>query len=493
MKVGWNKLRAVPAIRTGYDSRLPEQRGACSSLRKNTTSTDWKADTMSQDATSNESDSNKVVGVPAETFPDERRVALAPANVAVMKKAGVDVVIQTGAGTPAGYADDEYVAAGAELIADRGEIFERADIILQVRTAGANSEAGADDRGRLRAGQTLIGMCDPLLGAETMRDLADRNVTSYALELLPRITRAQSMDVLSSQASIAGYKAVLSAAAHLPRMCPMMMTAAGTIAPARFFVLGAGVAGLQAIATAKRLGAVVWSYDVRPAVKEEVLSLGAKFLEIELVKSGDNQSGGYAQEMDEEFYRRQRQAMMEVIQESDVIITTAAIPGRKAPVLVTAEMVEHMPNGSIIVDLAAETGGNCVLTRPREIIVKHGVTIDGTINVPTTVPYHSSQMYGRNLTTFLLHLLKDDASDGKSDDEILRETIVTHGGEIVNARVRDALGLPSLDTNSEDSTSENADAENADAETPESSNEVAADDAAESDDTKPADEVSSDS
>jgi len=448
---------------------------------------------MSQDATSNESDSNKVVGVPAETFPDERRVALAPANVAVMKKAGVDVVIQTGAGTPAGYADDEYVAAGAELIADRGEIFERADIILQVRTAGANSEAGADDRGRLRAGQTLIGMCDPLLGAETMRDLADRNVTSYALELLPRITRAQSMDVLSSQASIAGYKAVLSAAAHLPRMCPMMMTAAGTIAPARFFVLGAGVAGLQAIATAKRLGAVVWSYDVRPAVKEEVLSLGAKFLEIELVKSGDNQSGGYAQEMDEEFYRRQRQAMMEVIQESDVIITTAAIPGRKAPVLVTAEMVEHMPNGSIIVDLAAETGGNCVLTRPREIIVKHGVTIDGTINVPTTVPYHSSQMYGRNLTTFLLHLLKDDASDGKSDDEILRETIVTHGGEIVNARVRDALGLPSLDTNSEDSTSENADAENADAETPESSNEVAADDAAESDDTKPADEVSSDS
>ena len=431
---------------------------------------------MSQDAVLNESDSNKVVGVPAETFPDERRVALAPANVAVLKKADVDVIIQTGAGTPAGYADDEYVAAGAELVADRDEIFNRADIILQVRTAGANPDAGADDRGRFRAGQTLIGMCDPLLGAETMQDLAERNVTSYALELLPRITRAQSMDVLSSQASIAGYKAVLSAAAHLPRMCPMMMTAAGTIAPARIFVLGAGVAGLQAIATAKRLGAVVWSYDVRPAVKEEVLSLGAKFLEIELVKTGDNQSGGYAQEMDEEFYRRQRQAMMEVIQESDVIITTAAIPGRKAPVLVTEEMVEHMPNGSIIVDLAAETGGNCILTRPREVIVEHGVTIDGTINVPSTVPYHSSQMYGRNITTFLLHLLKDEASEGNSDDEIIRETIVTHGGEVVNARVRDALGLPSLDADAVVGSSDNADAE-----TPEPGSDVASDDAPETD------------
>ena len=236
----------------------------------------------------------------------------------------------------------------------------------------------------------------------------------------------------------------------------MMMTAAGTIAPARFFVLGAGVAGLQAIATAKRLGAVVWSYDVRPAVKEEVLSLGAKFLEIELVKTEDKKSGGYAEEMDEDFYRRQRQAMMSVIQESDVIITTAAIPGRKAPVLVTKEMVEHMPNGSIIIDLAAEFGGNCALTKPREITVQHGVTIDGTINVPATVPYHSSQMYGRNITTFLLHLLKDGKPDGKSDDEILRETLVTHGGEVVNARVREALGLPKLDDSSTDAPADDA-------------------------------------
>lgn len=461
--------------------------------------TDWKADTMSQDAPSSESSPNRIVGVPAETFPDERRVALAPANVAALQKAGVDVIIQAGAGTPAGYADDEYVAAGAKLIDDREQIFKQAEIILQVRTAGANSENGNDDGQLLREGQTLIGMCDPLLGAGVMQGLADRGVTSFALELLPRITRAQSMDVLSSQASIAGYKAVLAAAAQLPRMCPMMMTAAGTIAPARFFVLGAGVAGLQAIATAKRLGAVVWSYDVRPAVKEEVLSLGAKFLEIELVQSTDGKSGGYAEEMDEDFYRRQRQAMMSVIQESDVVITTAAIPGRKAPVLVTEEMVEHMPNRSIIVDLAAETGGNCALTKAREVIVEHGVTIDGTINIPSTVPYHSSQMYGRNITTFLLHLLKEEALDGSSDDEIVRETMVTYGGEVVNARVRSELGLPPLDNAEADQPSADPPSDapsRADQEsttTPDTEAVAEPGDALVSDDTTPADDASSES
>lgn len=406
---------------------------------------------MSQDDSSKDSTSIRVVGVPTETFPDERRVALAPPNVAVLKKAGVDVVIQSGAGISAGYADDEYAAAGAELTTDRDAIFQRSDIILQVRTAGANPAAGGDDRQRLRNGQTLIGMCDPLAGAQAMQEIAERGVTSFALELLPRITRAQSMDVLSSQASIAGYKAVLMAAAQLSRMCPMMMTAAGTIAPARFFILGAGVAGLQAIATARRLGAVVWSYDVRPAVKEEVLSLGAKFLEIDLVKTEDKQSGGYAEEMDEDFYRRQREGMMKIIQDSDVVITTAAIPGRKAPVLVTEEMVEHMPRGAIIVDLAAETGGNCALTKAGEKIDVHGVTIDGTINVPATVPYHSSQMYGRNVTTFLVHLLKEGALDGNQGDEIVQDTLVTRGGEVVNARVREALGLTPLETTSSDS------------------------------------------
>ncbi|NQV26232.1 MAG: NAD(P) transhydrogenase subunit alpha [Rhodopirellula sp.] len=399
---------------------------------------------MSQDASLSDKPTLTTVGVPAENFPDERRVALVPANVITLKKAGVSVLVQSGAGIPAGYSDDEYRSAGAELISNRDDVFAKADIVLQVRTAGANADAGKDDRHRLREGQTLIGMCDPLIGAEIMQDIAGRGVTSFAMELLPRITRAQNMDVLSSQASIAGYKAVLSAAAQLPKMCPMMMTAAGTIAPARFFVLGAGVAGLQAIATAKRLGAVVWSYDVRPAVKEEVLSLGAKFLEIDLVKSDDKQSGGYAKEMDEEFYRRQREAMMKVIQDSDVVITTAAIPGRKAPVLVTEEMVAAMPAGSIIIDLAAESGGNCALTQARQVIVEHGVTIDGTINVPTTVPYHSSQMYGKNLTTFLLHLIKEGTLDGAAGDEIVQDTMVTRGGAVVNDRVRKVLGLTLL-------------------------------------------------
>ncbi len=393
---------------------------------------------MSQDAPP------KIVGVPRESFPGERRVALVPANVAALKKAGFEVLVERAAGVRAGYRDEEYTSAGAELADSREVIFERADVVLQVRAAGANRHAGADDLGRIRRGQTLIAMCDPLAQAGIMQEIAGRGATTFALELVPRITRAQSMDVLSSQASIGGYKAVLAAAAQLPRMCPMMMTAAGTIAPARFFILGAGVAGLQAIATARRLGAVVWSYDVRPAVKEEVQSLGAKFLEIDLVESEDGQSGGYAKEMDEEFYRRQREAMTKLIAESDVVITTAAIPGRKAPVLVTEDMVREMPEGSVIIDMAAETGGNCEITEAGEITVKHGVTIDGTINIPATVPYHSSQTYSKNVVTFLLHLQKENALDADSDDEIVQGTLVTRGGEVVNGRVREILGLEPL-------------------------------------------------
>lgn len=409
---------------------------------------------MSQDAPP------KIVGVPRESFPGERRVALVPANVAALKKAGFEVLVERAAAVRAGYRDEEYTEAGAELADSRDVIFDRADIVLQVRAAGANRHAGADDLDRIRSGQTLIAMCDPLAQAGIMQDIAGRGATTFALELVPRITRAQSMDVLSSQASIGGYKAVLSAAAQLPRMCPMMMTAAGTIAPARFFILGAGVAGLQAIATARRLGAVVWAYDVRPAVKEEVQSLGAKFLEIELGKSEDGQSGGYAKEMDEEFYRKQREAMTNLIAESDVVITTAAIPGRKAPVLVTEDMVREMPEGSVIIDMAAETGGNCEITDAGEIVVKHGVTIDGTINIPASVPYHSSQTYSKNLVTFLLHLQSENALDEKSDDEIVQGTLVTRGGDVVNDRVREILGLealtapeaPALDADSSDAS-----------------------------------------
>ncbi|MDA0588170.1 MAG: Re/Si-specific NAD(P)(+) transhydrogenase subunit alpha [Planctomycetota bacterium] len=407
---------------------------------------------MTQDAP------RKIVGVARESFPGERRVALVPAQVAVLAKAGFDVLVERAAGTRAGYLDDEYARLGAELIDTREAVFQRADIVCQVRAAGANRHAGAEDFKLLRDGQTLIGMCDPLGQPEIMQNLAGRGVSIFALELLPRITRAQSMDVLSSMASVAGYKAVLTAATLLPRMFPMMMTAAGTITPGRVFVLGAGVAGLQAIATAKRLGAVVWSYDIRPAVKEEVLSLGAKFLELNLVKSGeDKQSGGYAQQMDEEFYRKQREAMTKQIADSDVIITTAAVPGRKAPILVTEEMVKGMPPGSVIVDIAAEQGGNCELTKANEVIVEHGVTIDGTINLPATVPYHTSQMYAKNVVTFLLHLQKENALDGESEDEIVRDTLVTRGGAVVNPRVREALGLtpPSAEASTKSSASEN--------------------------------------
>lgn len=384
----------------------------------------------------------KTVGVPRESFPGERRVALVPADVAALRKDGFNIVVERALGARAGYRDEDYSEAGAVLSDSRNAVFEQADIVVQVRAAGANRLAGADDLELLRNGQTLIGMTDPLGQPQIIQDVAKRGVSCFSLELLPRITRAQSMDVLSSQASIGGYKAVLAASAQLPKMCPMMMTAAGTIAPARFFILGAGVAGLQAIATARRLGAVVWSYDVRPAVKEEVLSLGAKFLEIELVKTEDKQSGGYAQAMDEEFYTKQREAMMKVISESDVVITTAAIPGKKAPVLVTEEMVKAMPPGSIIIDMAAESGGNCALTKAGEIIVEHGVTIDGTINLPATVPFHSSQTFSRNVTTFLKHLKSENALDEHSEDQIVVDTLVTRGGEVVNSRVRDVLGLP---------------------------------------------------
>ena len=416
-----------------------------------------------------------VVGVPRESFPGERRAALIPAQVSALAKAGFDVVVERATGVRAGYLDEEYSEHGATLLDTRENVFQRADIICQVRTGGANRHAGADDLNLLREGQTLIGMCDPLGCPEIMSDLAGRGVSVFSLELLPRITRAQSMDVLSSMASVAGYKAVLAAAAQLPRMFPMMMTAAGTITPGRVFVLGAGVAGLQAIATARRLGAVVWAYDIRPAVKEEVLSLGGKFLELELVKtSEDRQSGGYAQQMDEEFYRRQREAMTKQIAESDVIITTAAVPGRKAPVLVTAEMVTGMPPGSVIVDIAAEQGGNCELTQAGEVIIEHGVTIDGTINLPATVPFHTSQMYAKNIVTFLLHLQKEDALTGESDDEIVRDTLITRGGKIVNVRVQEALGsgspvgedVPSRSTEkTEETPAEDAETESAATET----------------------------
>ncbi len=379
-----------------------------------------------------------IVGVPVETYPAERRVALVPSVAADLAKAGLEVLVQQGAGEKAGFPDAAYQKAEARLAADRSQLFSSADIILQVNPLGAHPGAG-DDLELLRQGQIVLGLLNPLGAPENARKLAQRGVTAFALELLPRISRAQSMDALTSMSTIAGYKAVLVAACELNKMYPLMMTAAGTIRPARVLVIGAGVAGLQAIATAHRLGALVQAYDVRPAVKEQVESLGAKFLELELKTEGSEGSGGYAQAMDEEFYRRQREMMIRVVAESDVVITTAAVAGRKAPMLITEEAVQGMHSGSVILDLAAEGGGNCELTRPGEKVEYNGVTILGPTDLPSTVAHHASQMYARNVAAFLHNLVKEGQLDLNLEDEIVRDTLLVHQGEVVNPQVRELL------------------------------------------------------
>lgn len=381
------------------------------------------------------------VGVPRETFAGEQRVALTPRALDVLTKSGVGFVMESSAGAAAGFPDSEYRQKGVRVVESRAEVFSAADIILQVRTLGANPAAGRTDLALFRRGQALAGFGEPLSAPAEFADLAGRGVTSFAMEMIPRITRAQSMDALSSMATIAGYKAVLLAADALPRMFPMLMTAAGTIAPARVFVLGAGVAGLQAIATARRLGAVVSAYDVRPAVREQVESLGARFVAIELESGQAEDKGGYAKALGEEFYRRQRELLTEIVRQSDVVITTAAVPGAKAPVLITREMLEGMAPGSVLVDLAAERGGNCEATRAGETVTVSGVTVIGPLNLPSAVPYHASQMYARNLATFVRHLIREGSLVIDPDDEITRETLVTHNGEVVHQRVRDLLGL----------------------------------------------------
>lgn len=376
------------------------------------------------------------IAVVRESFPGEKRVALTPAAVAPLIKSGYEVVVEEQAGTAAGYPDAQYRDKGAHM-ASRAECFAAADILLQVRAAGANAQAGAADLPLYRQGQVVIAMCDPLGERRGAEELAARGVVLFALELVPRITRAQSMDVLSSMATVAGYRAVLLGASHLPRMFPMMMTAAGTISAAKVFIVGAGVAGLQAIASARRLGAIVSAYDVRPAVKEQVQSLGGKFVEMALDTKQAEGKGGYAQELGEEFYRKQRELMARVVAESDVVITTAAIPGKKSPVLVTADMVATMAAGSVIVDLAAERGGNCELTKADEIVRAHGVTILGPTNLPSEAPYHASQMFAKNITNFLNNLAPKGAMTINMEDEIIRETLVARDGKIVHPRLID--------------------------------------------------------
>jgi H+-translocating NAD(P) transhydrogenase subunit alpha len=378
------------------------------------------------------------VGIVAEASPNERRVAMVPSALAVLNKAGaapgVDLIMQSGAGAQAGYPDSEYAEKGVRVAATREEVFQSADVILQVRAPGANPETGAADLALFHRGQTVIGFGEPLTAVEAARALAERGVTFLAMELMPRITRAQSMDALSSMATIAGYKAALMAADNLPRMFPMLMTAAGTVAPARVLVIGAGVAGLQAIATARRLGAVVSGYDIRAVVKEQIESLGARFVVLQIESAAEEKSG-YAKAMSEDFYRRQREALANVLAEQHVVITTAAVPGKKAPVLITREMAARMAPGSIIVDIAAERGGNCELTRPGEVVESGGIRIFGPVNLPSTVPYHASQMYARNIATFLKYLIKDGKLVLDREDEIVRETLVTHAGAVVHPRL----------------------------------------------------------
>jgi len=383
------------------------------------------------------------LGIPRETFPQERRVALIPRQCEVLKKAGLEVIIEQSAGVSAGFPDDLYVARGAR-IGSRQDVFRDADIIAQVRCLGANPEAGRSDIPLLRPGQTLIGFGEPLTALQECSDLASAGVSLLALELIPRITRAQSMDALSSMATIAGYRAVLMGATQLPKMFPMLMTAAGTVTPAKVFVLGAGVAGLQAIATARRLGAVVCAYDVRPAVKEQVESVGAKFVMLDVDAKSSEDKGGYAKAMDEEFYRRQRELLTEVLREQDVVITTAAVPGRKSPILITAEMASAMPQGSVIVDIAAERGGNCELTRPGETVIHNQVTILGPLNVPSMIPNHASQMLSANITAVAKLLLREGNISLNLEDEIIRESLVTHEGKVVHPRVAELLGASRL-------------------------------------------------
>ena len=383
------------------------------------------------------------VGIVSEASPGERRVAMVPTALSVLNKTGAELILETGAGARAGFPDSEYTAKGVRL-ASREEVFAAADVVLQVRSPGANPETGAGDLAHMRRGQTVIGFGEPLTALDAARGLAERGVSFLSMELMPRITRAQSMDALSSMATIAGYKAVLLAAETSIRIFPMMTTAAGTITPARVFVIGAGVAGLQAISTARRLGAVASAYDMRAASKEQVQSLGGRFVELPLEAQNAQDARGYGTAQDETFYARQRELLTKVVAESDVVITAAVIPGKKSPVLITADMVKRMAPGSVIVDLASERGGNCELTRTGETVKTDGVTIIGAINLASSVPYHASQMYARNLSTFLIYMVKDGKLQFNPQDEIIRETMVTRGGEIVNARVREFFKLPTL-------------------------------------------------
>lgn len=380
-----------------------------------------------------------IVAIPKEVISGENRVAVIPAMVASLKKAGLEVLVEKDAGKASYYSDKAYAEVGATIEKDTKTLFEKADLILKVRPLSENKKLKTHETDLMGEGKVLISLMDAYFYLDVVKKLADSKITSFAMEFMPRVTRAQSMDALSSMASISGYRAVVMAAAELPKYFPMLMTAAGTIPPAKVFVIGAGVAGLMAIATAKRMGAVVEAYDTRPVVKEQVESVGAKFVELDLDAGDAEDAGGYAKSQSDDFYKKQQAQMGKYIKAADIVITTAAIPGKQSPLLVTADLVKQMQPGSVIVDLAAERGGNVAGTQKNKKVVKHGVTIIGYIDHPARVSEHASQLYSKNITTFLLSMIKEGQLEIDQEDELVAGTLVTHQGEVVHEGIKTAI------------------------------------------------------
>jgi len=390
-----------------------------------------------------------IIGITRELVAGENRVSLCPDNVQSLVDKGLELWVEQNAGAQAGFSDDDYISVGAKVVSDRDELFAKSDVILQVQSFGSNTENADDDLKRLKAKQLVIGMMDPLAQPQAAQQVAGTGATAIALEMVPRISRAQSMDVLSSMATLAGYRSVLLGAEAAPRILPMLMTAAGTLQPARVLIMGVGVAGLQACATAKRLGAVVEAYDVRPAAREQIISVGATPVELDLPTESSEGAGGYAKKQSEEFLRMQREQMTEVVARQDIIITTAAIPGAKSPILVTEDMLKAMKTGSVLVDLAAERGGNCESTQMGKTVVAHGVTIVGPENLASDVAFHASQMYGNNIQTLLELILEEGQINLDFEDEIVAGTVIAHAGEVPHPYMRKLLDLPSLENQSQ--------------------------------------------
>ena len=390
-----------------------------------------------------------IIGITRELVAGENRVSLCPDNVQSLVDKGLELWVEQNAGAQAGFSDEDYTSVGAKVVSDRDELFAKSDVILQVQSFGSNTENAEDDLKRLKAKQLVIGMMDPLAQPQAAQQVAGTGATAIALEMVPRISRAQSMDVLSSMATLAGYRSVLLGAEAAPRILPMLMTAAGTLQPARVLIMGVGVAGLQACATAKRLGAVVEAYDVRPAAREQIISVGATPVELDLPTESSEGAGGYAKKQSEEFLRMQREQMTEVVARQDIIITTAAIPGAKSPILVTEDMLKAMKTGSVLVDLAAERGGNCESTQVGKTVVAHGVTIVGPENLASDAAFHASQMYGNNIQTLLELILEEGQINLDFEDEIVAGTVIAHGGEVPHPYMRKLLDLPSLENESQ--------------------------------------------